>query len=439
LSSHAKPGPSATTPPTQAAEKPTHKRYWVILFAITLAVLSYIDRVAISQAAPSITRDLGLSKSQIGLVFGAFALAYALFEVPSGWMGDYGGPRRVLVRIVLAWSTFTAATGLAWNFGSLWIIRFLFGAGEAGCFPNLTKALNVWLPRDERIRAQGIMWSFARWGGAFTPPLVVLAFHHMTWRWAFASFGVLGVIWCVFFYSWFRDSPADRKGLNAAELELLSESETLGAKHVAVPWGKLIRHRSLWLLWAQYFCFSFAWYFYITWLPTYLQEFRHQTPEAAAALAILPLLFGGFGSLTTGLLAPALIRWTGSARTARKSISVFGMAATGFFLFFVPRIEAALPSMIVMGLASYCCDLVMPPAWSACMDIGGKYAGTVSGSMNMMGNLAGFVAPVLGGYLLQRTSGNWNLLVYLMAGVAALGAVCWVFIDPVTPLEEQPA
>ena len=147
--------------------KPTRARYWVIVFAITLAVLSYVDRVSISQAAGPISRDLLLSKSQTGLVFGAFALSYALFEIPGGWLGDWMGPRRVLVRIVLAWSTFTALTGAAWSFASLCVVRFLFGAGEAGCFPNLTKAFSVWLPRAERVRAQGIMWAFARWGGAF--------------------------------------------------------------------------------------------------------------------------------------------------------------------------------------------------------------------------------------------------------------------------------
>jgi sugar phosphate permease len=283
------------------------------------------------------------------------------------------------------------------------------------------------------------MWSFARWGGAFTPPLVVLAFHHMSWRWAFVSFGALGVVWCVFFYAWFRDRPADHKRVNAAELELLGESHALGAQHVRVPWRKLIAHRSLWLLWAQYYCFSFTWYFYITWLPTYLQEFRHQTPEAAANLAVLPLLFGGFGSMTAGFGASAVARWSGSVRAARRGMSVFGMVAASALLFLVPGIENALSAMIVMGLASYANDFVMPPAWNACMDIGGKYAGTVAGSMNMMGNLAGFTAPVLGGFLLQRTTGNWNLLVYLMAGVALVGAVCWVFIDPVTPLENPDA
>src|SRR6516225_3741955 len=242
--------------------KPTHARNWVIFYAVTLAILSYIDRVAISQAAKPMSADLGLSKSQMGLIFGAFALSYALFEVPSGWLGDWMGPRRVLVRIVLWWSSFTALTGAAFSFSSLYVIRFLFGAGEAGGFPNLTKAFSSWLPLNERSRAQGFMWTFGRWGGAFTPPLVILALHHMSWRWAFVCFGSLGVVWVFFFNRWFRDRPEDHPSVNAAERELLAGVSGLAQGHADVPWSKLIRNRSLWLLWAQYFCMSFPWYFY---------------------------------------------------------------------------------------------------------------------------------------------------------------------------------
>ncbi len=362
--------------------RPTRARYWVIVFAVTLAVLSYIDRVAMSQAATAVSRDLGLTKTRMGYIFGAFALSYALFEVPSGWLGDWMGARRVLIRIVLAWSAFTALTGAAWNFASLWVVRFLFGAGEAGCFPNLTKAFSVWLPPRERAQAQGIMWSFARWGGAFTPPLVVLTFRYMNWRWAFVTFGSLGLVWCYFFYRWFRDRPSEHPSVNAGELELLSEVSTLGLSHGDVPWGKLIRRGSLWLLWAQYFAMSFGWYFYITWLPTYLQEFRHQTPEAASRLAILPLLFGGFGSLTCGLIAARLARWMGGVSLSRRTIASSGMLGAAVMLWFVTRIEDPFLAMLAMGTASYANDLVMPPAWNSCMDIGGKYAGTVAVSMN---------------------------------------------------------
>jgi MFS transporter, ACS family, glucarate transporter len=413
---------------------PTRARYGVVLFAVTLAILSYIDRVAISQAAGPISRDLGLSKSGMGLIFGAFALSYALFEVPSGWLGDWIGPRKVLMRIVLAWSACTAMTGAAWNFVSLWIVRFLFGAGEAGCFPNLTKAFSVWLPRSERAAAQGVMWAFARWGGAFTPPLVILAFRLLSWRAAFLAFGALGIVWCYFFSRWFRDRPADHPSVNKAELALIGDAPALAEKASDVPWLAMLRSRSLWLLWIQYFCVSFGWYFYITWLPTYLQEFRHQTADIEARMAILPLLFGGFGAILSGGFATRAATFFGGASISRRVIACAGMSGAAVFLFLVTRIEDAWIAMVVMGLASFSNDLTMPPAWHSCMDLGGKYAGTVAGSMNMMGNLAGFVAPVLGGFILDHTHGNWNLLIYVMSAVYVVGALCWPFIDPVTPV-----
>jgi ACS family glucarate transporter-like MFS transporter len=413
--------------------KPTRQRYWVIFFAITLAILSYIDRVAISQAAKPISDELHLTKSQMGLVFGAFGISYALFEIPTGWLADWMGPRRVLIRVVLWWSSFTALTGGAWNYGSMWIIRFLFGVGEAGCFPVLTKAFSVWLPQDEKSRAQGLMWSFARWGGAFTPPLVILVFRFVSWRYAFVVFGALGLIWCFFFSRWFRDRPQDHPSVNAAELELLKHAETSG--HADVPWGKLVRSRSVLLLWLQYFCLSFPWYFYITWLPTYLQEFRHQSPAASARLAILPLLFGGFGSLLCGLTAPRIARRLGDLTLTRRMISIGGFLSAAAFLWASTLFDNPLFGMLAMGIASFANDLTMPCSWNSCMDIGGKYAGTVAGSMNMMGNLAAFAAPTFGGFLLDRTHNDWNMLLYVMVGVYVIGAMCWPFIDPVTKIE----
>lgn len=420
--------------PVPAALAPSRARYWVVVFAITLAILAYIDRVCISQAAPIMMDDLGLTEVQMGYIFSAFALAYALFEIPGGWMGDWMGPRKVLMRIVIWWSFFTAATGFMWNFTSLWVARFLFGAGEAGCFPNLTKAFSVWLPVEERVRAQGVMWTFARWGGAFTPPLVVAVFKLMSWRWAFVVFGAIGVVWAVFFYRWFRDNPHEHPSVNAAERKLLESVAHNAAGHANVPWGKLIRSRTVWLLWLQYFLLSYPWYFYITWLPTYLQKFRHASPETSAWLAIFPLFFGGLGSLFCGWISPHVARVTGLA-VSRRLLASAGFCGAGIMLLISIRLEDPLAAMIAMGLASFSNDLVMPGAWATCMDVGGKYAGTLAGSMNMMGNMAGFVAPTLGGYILRATGGDYNVFLYTMAAAYLLGTLCWPFIDPVTPIE----
>jgi MFS family permease len=431
---------SARTIPTPiAGQPPSKQRYWVIVFAVTLAILAYIDRVCISYAAPLISRDLGFNREQMGAVFSAFALAYALFEIPGGWLGDWMGPRRVLLRITAWWSVFTALTGTMWSFGSMWAVRFLFGAGEAGCFPNLTKAFTTWLPPDERVRAQGIMWTFARWGGAFTPPLVLFVLGFTTWRWSFAIFGALGLVWLTAFALWFKDNPRDNARVNAGEMALLAESAHLASGHGNVPWGKLIRSRTVWLLWAQYFLLSYPWYFYITWLPTYLQSptGRGLSPEISAQYAIFPLLFGGFGSLSCGLISARVERLVGSVRTSRRMLAIIGFLGASTFLVLSIQLRDPLWGMLAMGMASYCNDLVMPGAWGACMEVGGKYAGTLAGSMNMMGNMAGFVAPWLGGYILQNSGDNWNIVLYLMAGMYLLGTLCWPLIDPVTPLEQR--
>ncbi len=414
--------------------KPTRTRHWVVVFAVTLAVITYIDRVCISQAAPLMRRDLGLSPVEMGMAFSAFGIAYALFEIPGGWLGDWLGPRRVLMRIVIWWSFFTAATGWVWNTVSLVVTRFLFGAGEAGCFPNLTKAFTTWLPQHERVRAQGIMWMSARWGGAFTPMLVVWVLQHMSWRRSFELFGAIGIVWAIFFYRWFRDNPRDHPGVNEAELALLQGAERAASGHGDVPWGTLIRSRTVWMLWAQYFCVSYPWYFYITWLPSYLQEYRGLTPEHAARLAVFPLFFGGLGCMFAGVIAPYVTRWTGSVARARRLIAYTGaLGACGFLLLHI-AIRDPFWAMVAMGMASFGNDILMPGSWGACMDVGGKYAGTLSGSMNMMGNFGGALGPIVLGYVLQKT-GSWLLNFYIMAGIYLLAALAWRFIDPVTPLK----
>jgi MFS family permease len=372
----------------------------------------------------------------MGAVFSAFAWAYALFEVPGGFLGDWMGPRKVLMRIVIWWSFFTAATGWAWNFSSLVVTRFLFGAGEAGCFPNLTKAFTVWLPQEERVRAQGIMWLSARWGGAFTPYLVVMVFQLMDWRRAFELFGAIGVIWAVLFFKWFRDNPAHKKGVNAAELKLLSDSQELGAGHAHVPWGQFVRSRQVLLLCGQYFCLSYGWYFYITWLPTYLSEARHLTIERGALLAGLPLFLGGLGSLFCGVVSGPVTRLTGSVAKTRRLMAYLGFTGASGLLVLSTQLSNPLLAMLAMGFASFANDLVMPGAWGACMDVGGKYAGTLSGTMNMMGNIGGALSPIAIGFILKWTNGNWDITFYVSAAVYFMGTFFWIFLDPVTPLDK---
>jgi MFS family permease len=418
--------------------QPSRARYLVVVFAITLAVIQYIDRVCISQAAPLITAEFHFGPVQMGYVFAAFTWAYSLFEIPGGWLGDKLGPRRVLTRVVVWWSFFTAATGWTWSFLSLVVTRALFGACEAGCFPNLTKAFTTWLPPDERVKAQSILWLSARWGGAFTPLLVVFVLQFVGWRRAFEIFGVLGLLWAIVFWLWFRDDPREHPQVNAAERALLTGTENLASAHTNVPWGRFVASATTWLLWAQYFCMSYGWYFYPTWLPTYLQEARGQVMAKGAFLAGLPLFFGGIGCFVSGFLAARLAPRIGVG-LARKAIAAAGMLGAGLMLLISVRLADPVWAMVAMGLASFCNDLVMPSAWGACMDVGGRFAGTYSGSMNMMGNFGGVAGPIVVGYILEATNHNWALAFYVAAAVYLVGAIVWMFIDPVTPLDQGPA
>ena len=434
------PSPSASTARSQAAgaagaTTPTRARHVTIWFCIALAVITYIDRVCISQAAPAMRKELGLTAIQMGWAFSVFGWAYALFEVPGGWLGDRLGARRVLMRIVIWWSFFTAATGWVWNTTSLIVTRTLFGAGEAGAFPNMTRIFTTWLPGRERERAQAILWLSSRWGGALTPLLVAYILQFMSWRRAFELFGALGVIWAVAFYRWYRDDPSEHRSVNRAELAMLPPTSETATVAGHLPWRLLVSKPAIWLLCAQYACLSYGWWFYVTWLPTYLREARGTGVKMGALLAGLPLLLGGIGCLISAALIPRIARATGSVARARRIIAIVGFLGASASIFIFTTVQDPVKAMLVLGMAGLFNDFVMPAAWAGCMDIGGRYAGTVSGAMNMFGSIAGALSPLVVGYLLSWTSQNWTLTFYVSAAIYSLGAICWLFLDAHTPLE----
>jgi MFS family permease len=401
--------------------KPTHARYWVVVFALALAMIMYIQRVAISQAIVPIAADLHLNKAQTGLVLGAFGLSYALFEIPMGLLGDKLGVRWVLSQLVLIWSVFTALTGAAWNLVSLWAIRFLFGAGEAGCFPNLTRMLSAWLPLSERVKAQAVMWAFGRWGGALAPPVAFFVIYHFGWRLGFVALAMIGVAWVAVFLPWFRNDPAQHKSVNAAELKLLEAGRELVLHERGIPWYRLLLQKDIFFLGLQYFGFSYTWYFYVTWLPTWLQQARGLAPGVAATYAMVPLAFGGLGSIVSGFLPLSI---------PRKWVAVGGFFATAILISMIANMPGVALPMVLMGIASFTSDLTMPISWNTCVEIGKEYTATVSSTMNMLGNFAGFVAPTVFGLILQGTNNNWSMVMYTMAAAAVVSGACWFFLEP---------
>jgi sugar phosphate permease len=424
-----------------ASSVPTTAGRTLLNYSVLLAALLYLDRVCISQSQSLISAELGLSKVEMGVVMMMFSLAYAIFEVPGGWLGDRIGPRKVLTRIVLWWSTFTMATGLATGFWSLTVLRFLFGVGEAGAFPNLTKAFSNWFVGEDRTRAQAIMWLAARWGGALTPLLVVFVLDFVGWRESFYIFGAIGFFWAFFFFRWFRDTPERHPGVNAAELARLANSEQRmggGHAHSSTPWAKFFTNRSVWLLCLQYACLSYGFWFYLTWLPTYIKEafdMKEADRYLAGALAGLPLFLAGVSVYLTGKVTPWLVRRVGSVARVRRGLGATGCGIASLMLVVAVMQENAVLAMLAMGVSCFGNDMAMPGSWTAVMDLGGRYSGTLAGIMNMMGMVGGLLAPWTIP-MIREAAGNWEVPILVLAAAYLVGSVAWLGIDPVTPIDE---
>jgi sugar phosphate permease len=257
---------------------------------------------------------------------------------------------------------------------------------------------------------------------------------NMTWRWAFSVFACLGLIWAVFFLLFYRSSPREHPGVNAAELAAIGDTFSVAGGKIKVPWSRLARSRTVWLIWAQWYLVSYPFYFFLTWWPTYLMEGRHLAPAEASRWAIFPLLFAAAGSFSVGMFTAPLARALGSFRNARRLIGSVSLLAAGVLVIVHMQTEAILPAVVLMGCVAFFTDLTVPTAWSTCMDVGGRFTGTLSGSMNMFGNLGSVTAPIAMGYMV-RSTGNWDYAIYSMVAAYLLGALCWPFMDPETPLE----
>jgi MFS family permease len=406
--------------------------------SVALAFIAYLDRACISQAAPFIMREFHLSKIQMGYVFSAFGLSYALFELPSGWLCDRIGPRKVLTRVVLCWSFFTAATGWAWSYTSLLVIRLLFGAGEAGCFPGLAKVFSLWLPTEERPFAEGLKAAMARFGAAVAPSLVVLIYAWIGWRNAFSVFGAVGLIWAILFFRSFRDRPEQHPEVSAEELaEIRPNTAKLNQREPQTNVAAILRSPSAWALCVQWFCHFYGFYFYVTWLPTYLEQARGLTIAKTSILAGLPMLLAGCGCLASGWLLPRLSQRWGTAR-ARRALAYLSYGGAAAFTFLFTFVQNPVLAMCVLGFSSFTVELSAPVTWTTAIDIGGGSVGALTGMMNTLGQIGGSVAPTLIAYVLATTHNNWTITFYLTALVYVVGAFCWSILDPAIPLDVPP-
>jgi ACS family glucarate transporter-like MFS transporter len=438
--------------PDTVTEAPTRQRYVVMVFLCVLSFLTYFDRLCIMRAKPDIAHDLQLSNEQWGLILGAFWLAYALFEIPGGWMGDRWGSRVTLTRIVLAWSVLTILSGASVGFVSLLLYRFLFGAGEAGAYPNMARVQANWLPVGARARAGGLLWLLARWGGAFSPLLFGLmlrgfgshAFQGLlaavglsdgihAWRLAFWAAGLIGLVWCLGFYPWFRDDPAAVPSVNAAELRLIRAggAPAGGGRHrmPARAWGALLLSRDLWAIGLLYLFGSFGWSFVASWLPDYFKEVHHVTYENSELVSGLPLFFGGISCLVGGALSDALVRRTGRKWLGRAVFPISGFLTAALAMYCLRFTHDANQATVLLCVAFAAHDFGQGANWASIVDVGGRYAGTAAGFINMVGNNGNAVGPYVGA-VIKGHLGGWNVLLAVYSAAFLVAASMWLFINP---------
>ena len=453
---------------TSSPAPATHIRYWILGLLCTLAMITYMDRAANGSAKAEIMKDLNASgsnydKDDFFIVLMAFQIAYALFEVPSGWLGDTRGPRSTLLRVVVWWSLFVALTGFVGmtigpigyiGFGALVVIQFLFGVGEAGAFPNMAKSLYNWFPASDRGFAKSMVWMAARCMGGLTPLVWVLlvTLGGLSWREAMWLFAGVAAVWCVIFYFSFSNRPQEHSRVNEAEIAQIDAGRYISSKRVVVPWGKLIRSRNLWAICFMYVVTNFCWYFlmynHADSMKTAFPDIN-STPGGMITLALLsgaPLLIGMFGCMLGGTLSDRYIRRTGDRKWGRRLYGMIGYGGAGVCYLLAAGARVGDPSnvwlyaglLILMGFFN---DLIMGPAWATCQDIGRDYAATVSGAMNMFGNLLGAVSGIFFTGLVEREFGfkgddptgiiicfGTYFLVYM------LGVVSWLFIDASKPI-----
>ena len=400
---------------------------WAVLATLfLLSVTTHLDRVCISAAAPDMRGELGLSHLEMGWVFAAFAAAYGIFEILMGWLGDRFGPRRVLTHLVVWWSVLTALTGVVSRYGWLLAVRGVLGALQAGAYPNATCVIRRWFPTDERGRAQGVVWMAASLGGGLMPFIVQSILKHYDWRAGFYLFGVIGVIWAVAWYGWFRDNPAEKKGVNAAELE------RIGPPAAAAPHANLLPlfySPNMWSIIAMYSITFTGSYLYIFWLPSYLVESKGL--EDFAPYVAKRFLISALCNYVGGHTVDMLVKRIGLT-AARRGVGLGSGIVSAACILIALSVEDVMSAMILLTLGYSAIQFALPNSWAVCLDVGRGYVGSVSGLMNTAGQTGGAIATAAIGLAIYTW--GWDLSLYGVAAAYLIGSLFWLGIDPRKPV-----
>lgn len=415
--------------------KPFAYRYRVLVLLFFLILITYLDRICISLVGVRIKNEFQLNNEQFGWVLAAFSLAYALFEIPSGVLGDRIGQRAVLIRIVLWWSLFTAFTGLASGLVTLILVRFLFGMGEAGAFPTSTAVISHWFPANETTRGLSALFLGQTIGAAIAPLIVVPIAESHGWRSSFFVNGAFGLIWVLALFRWFRNNPAEMKGITAEERAYIEKNRRFQKHATAFPWKEVLKNRSLRALVAAFFCAQWGQYFFVAWMPVYLQEGKHFSEEQMKVTTFLVFITAIVGVLISGFVGDWLAqkkgvlfgrRVLGMCALGGLSLSLFATAFLSDTRFVSASLITGYAFFVATGAAFY----------STCVDIGGSKAGTVTGMMNFCGQTGAFVLALTFGKLADAT-GNFEVPVFVLAAVLLVGCLLWLLVDPGKPLLDE--
>ncbi len=391
-------------------------RYGVVASLFVLSLILYIDRAAISSAKGPMAADLSLSDESVGMVFSAFALGYALAQVPSGWFADRAGPRAALAVVVALWSLLTTLTGAVRRRGTLLLVRFLFGIAEAGAFPGSARVFYNWLPASERGLANGILFSGALLGGGVAFPICHWLLEAHGWRGTFYLLGVPGLVWALGWTAWFRNYPRER---------IVEQAATAGPQ---MSFGQVFRSSAMATAMVQYFAGNFTFYICITWMHPYLVEHYGLSPAQASRYSMIPLVLGATANWVSGLAVDFLYR-AGLHSWSRRLPAIVGfLLATGAVLA-LSIAETATAAVTAFALAAFGVEMTISPSWAYCLDIGGKNSGAVSASMNMVGNFGGFVSANAFPQL-QRLTGSSAAYFRAAAFLNILAILCWLRMRP---------
>lgn len=400
---------------------------FILAMLVILGVVTFLDRINISVAGSSIMKDLNLSAAEWGWVQSAFILSYGLMQIPMGAYGDRHGHRKVLTQIVLWWSLFTAFTGVAGGLASLLIIRFMFGVGEAGSSPCSTGVISRWFEKNEVGKAQGYVWAASRMGGALTPFVVIPIMAWLGWRAAFWLLGGLGIIWAVVWYVMYRDKTPLQLPRGGEQQEASPRGGTEG-----VSWNKILRNRQFWTICAMYFFYAFGSWFFFSWFPTFMELGRGFAKSELTYAVAVPFIMSMIGNITGGYLTDKISAKYG-LKVGRKALGTSSLAISAVCMFLAAFIPGKMAVFVFLSLCFGIFDLMLPSAWALCIDLGKQHAGAISGAMNTFGNIGGFFCGILFGYLVQA-SGNYNLPLYMIAGMLLISAVLFSFINPEKPI-----